>query len=78
MGLELLRHEIALGNPELLLLGIAREANDLHAVEERRRDRLELVRRADEEDPRKVERQIEIVVAEARVLRGVEHLEHRA
>src|SRR5215211_2783799 len=78
MSLELLRYEIALGDAELLLLGVARETNDLHAVQERRRDRLELVPRADEEDPRKVEGQVEIVVAEARVLRGVEYLEHGA
>src|SRR3712207_2628335 len=45
---------------------------------QRRRDRLELVRGADEEDLREVERQVEVVVAERRVLLRVEHLEHRA
>ena len=76
--LELLRDEVALGDAELLLLGVAREADDLHPVLERRRDRLELIGRADEEHLREIEGQVQIVVAEARVLRGVEHLEHRA
>ena len=42
------------------------------------RHRLELVRRADEEDVREVERQVQVVVAEGRVLLRVEHLQHRA
>ena len=78
MRLELLRHEIALRDPELLVLGVAREVDDVHPVEERAGDRLELVRGADEQDLREVEREVEVVVAEARVLLGVEHLEHRA
>ena len=76
--LELARHEVLARDHQLLLLGVAREADDVHAVEQRRRDRLELVRGADEEDARQVERQVEVVVAEVLVLRRVEHLEHRA
>ena len=33
--LELLRDEVALGDPELLVLGVAREVDDVHPVEER-------------------------------------------
>ena len=76
--LDLARHQVALGDLELLLLGVAGELDHLHAVAQRRRDRLELVRGGDEEDPREVERQVEVVVAEGGVLLGVEHLEHRA
>ena len=76
--LELLRDEVALRDPELLLLGVARERDHVHAVEQRPRDRVERVRGADEERLREVERQIEVVVAERRVLLRVEHLEHRA
>ena len=39
---------------------------------------VEVVGRADEHDLRQVERHVEVVVAERRVLLGVEHLEHRA
>ena len=78
VGLQLLRDEVALGDAELLFLGVARELDHVHPVEERRRNRVELVRGADEEHLREVERKVEIVVAEGRVLLGIEHLEHRA
>src|SRR6266516_7655332 len=76
--LELLRYEVLARDPELLVFGVAREVDHVHAVEQRRRDRLELVRRADEEHLREVERQIEVVIAEVLVLLRIEHLEHRA
>ena len=41
-------------------------------------NRVDRVRGADEQHLRQVERQVEVVVAERRVLLGVEHLEHRA
>jgi hypothetical protein len=78
VALDLARHEVAPRDLELLLGGVARQLDDLHAVAQRPRDRVELVRGADEEDVREVERQVHVVVAEGRVLLGVEHLEHRA
>ena len=63
---------------ELLLLGVARELDHVHAVEQRAGDRVEQVGGADEEHLREVERQVEVVVAEVRVLLRVEHLEQRA
>ena len=75
---ELLRQQVALRDPELLLLGVARELDHVHAVEQRARDRVERVRGADEQHLREVERQVEVVVAEGAVLLRVEHLEHRA
>ena len=78
MRLELLRHEIALADLELLVLGVARELDHVHPVDQRPRDRVELVGRAHEQDLREVERQVEVVVAEGRVLRRVEDLQHRA
>ena len=38
---DLLGDEVALGDPQLLVLGVTRQTDDLHAVEERRRDGLE-------------------------------------
>ena len=76
--LHLARDEVSDGDLTLLLVRVAGELDQLHAVEQRRRDRVDLVRRADEEDVREVERHVEVVVAEARVLLGVEHLQHRA
>ena len=76
--LELLRNEVLARDPELLLFRVAGELDDVHPVEQRSRNRLELVRGADEQHLREVERKVEIVVAERLVLLGVEHLEHRA
>jgi hypothetical protein len=45
---------VPLGDLELLLVRVARELQDLEAVFERRRDRLELVRGGDEEDLKKI------------------------
>ena len=76
--LHLARHQVALGDLQLLLLGVARELDHLHPVAQRRGDRVQLVGGGDEQDPRQVERQVQVVVAEGGVLLGVQHLEHRA
>ena len=75
--LTLFLHEISLGNLQLLELGVAGERDDLHAIAQRRRDRVERVGGADEEHLREVERQVEIVIAEVVVLLGIEHFEQR-
>ena len=62
---ELLRDEVAPGDLELLLLGVAGELDDLHAVAQRRRDRVEHVGGGDEHHLREVERHVEVVVQEA-------------
>ena len=69
--------EIAARDLELLLLRVAGELDDLHAVAQRPGYRVEHVRRADEHHPRQVVRHPEVVVAEGRVLLRVEHLEQR-
>ena len=61
----------------LLFLGVAGQLDDLHAVEQGRRDRVEHVRRGDEHDLREVESDVEVVVAEGRVLLGVEDFQKR-
>ena len=78
VALDLARDEVALGDLELLVLGVARDVDDLHPVQQRAGDAIEVVRGADEHDRREVERQVEVVIAERLVLLGVEHLEHRA
>ena len=66
-----------LGDGHLLLGDIARQANLLHAVEQRTGDRVQGVGGADEEHLRQVQPHIEIVIEEVDVLLGVEHLEQR-
>lgn len=60
-----------------LWLVVAREADDLHAVEQRPGDRVERVGRADEEHLGRVDGRVEVVVHEGAVLVGVEHLQQR-
>ena len=74
---ELARHQVALGDLQLLLLGVAGQLDDLHAVAQRPGNRVEHVGGADEHHLRQVERHGEVVVAERRVLLGVEHFEQR-
>ena len=74
---ELPREQEAAGDLELLLLGVAGELHDLHAVEERPRDVLDEVGGRDEQHLGEVERHAEVVVGEGVVLRRVEHLEQR-
>ena len=62
---------------DLLLLGVAGEFDDLHAVPQRLRNRIHPVRRRDEENLRKIERHVQIVIAERRVLLRVEHFHQR-
>ena len=73
--LELARHEIALGDLELLGRRVADEGELLHAVEQRIGNRHGAVRRRDEHHTGQIERHLEVVIDKGRVLRGIEHLE---
>ena len=66
VALDLARDQVAAGDLVLLLGRVAGELDHLHAVAQRRRNRLEDVRRRDEHHVREVERQVEVVVAERR------------
>jgi len=71
---DLLGHQVALGDLQLLLAGVARNLQHLHAVEQRGRDGFERVGRGNEYDGRQVEVDFEVVVGERVVLLGVEDL----
>ena len=72
-----LRDEVLASDADLLVCGVAAELDDLEAVAERCRERLEDVRHANEHDLGEIERQLEVVVGERLVLLGIEHLEQR-
>src|ERR1019366_1721610 len=74
---ELLRDEVPPGDRELLATRVAGDLEDLHAVAERRRDRVGDVRRRHEHDVREVVGDLEVMVGEGVVLLGVEDLEQR-
>ena len=75
--LDLLLDEELLCDLELLHVGVAREVDRLHAVLERRRDRVGDVGGGDEEHSREVVLDVQVVVHEGVVLLGVEDLEQR-
>ena len=68
---------MTLGDLHLLLLGVPGDPDDLHAITQRRADRLGDVRGRDEQDLREVVRDLEVVVAELPVLLRIEDLEQR-
>ena len=75
--LTLLRQDVTLCNLHLLRLGVSRNLDDLHAVAQRRRNGVELIRGGNEEHLRKIELHLEVVVLEGGVLLRVEHLKER-
>ena len=74
--LDLLRQQVAARDVALLILGVAGDADDLHAVQERRRN-VQAVRRAHEHHFGQIEIHLEVVVVEGAVLLRIEHLEQR-
>ena len=65
------------GDRHLLVQRVAGEVDDLHPVAQRRRDRVQHVRRGDEHHLREVVLDVQVVVDEGVVLLRVEHLEQR-
>ncbi len=70
------RDQVLARDLDLLVLGVAGNADDLHAVHQGRRD-IERVRRRNEHDIGEIVVDLEIVVVEGVVLLGVEHLQQR-
>ena len=76
VGLELLGHQVTQRDAELLVLGIARNADDLHAVQQGAGD-VQRVGGRHEHHLGQVEVHLEVVVVEGMVLFGIEHLQQR-
>ena len=75
MLVKLTGHQMSLGDLHLLLLRVPGDPDDLHAITQRRADRVGDIRRGDEQHLRKVIRDFEIVVAELPVLLRIKHFE---
>ena len=65
---------MATRNLDFLVLGVAGNADDLHAVEQRLRDP-QCVRRGDEHHVREVVIHLEVVIVEGPVLLRIQHFE---
>ena len=68
---------MALRDPHLLILYIARQLNHLHTVAQRRGHGVPGIRRGDKQHLRQVKGQVEVVVGEGVILLGVKDFEHR-
>ena len=75
MLLELPREEIFSGDQELVVLGVAGDVDDFHAVAQGGGNRVHDVGGADEDDVREVKGDAEVMVGEGVVLLGVEHFQ---
>ncbi len=74
---HLARDQVAASDVQLLLLAVALEFDDLHAIAQRLGDRVEHVRGRDEKNLRQVKGYVEIVIAECRVLLRIERFQQR-
>ena len=77
VALRSLRQEVSASDLDFLFGCVPRELDHLEAVAERCGERLESVRRAEEEHLREVERNLEVVIGERVVLLRVQDLEER-
>ncbi len=75
--LALLLHQVLLGDLELFMLGVALQAQDFHAVLQRRRDGVQYVCGRDEQHLREVVVDVEVVILEGRVLLRIENFKQR-
>ena len=74
--LGLLGYQILLGDVEILILGVARDANHLHPIQQWPGD-IHRVGGADKHHVRKIVVDLKIMVIERMILFGVEHFQHR-
>ncbi len=70
-------HQVALGDLDLLILGIAGQADDFHSIEKSGLNGVGDVGGGDEENPREIDIDPEVVVAKGVVLLRIEDLEQR-
>lgn len=73
--LQLTREQVVAGDDNLLVLGVTVQPDQFHTVEQCLRDGFEHVGRRQEHHVAQVEFDLQVVVAEGVVLRGVEHFE---
>mmetsp|Transcript_61570 Transcript_61570/g.178590 ORF Transcript_61570/g.178590 Transcript_61570/m.178590 type:complete len:310 (-) Transcript_61570:1226-2155(-) len=72
----LLWQQMGISDGDLLLNGVARQLDYLHAVQQRPIDQTRIIRRANKQRVADIERRVHIVVSERRVLLGVQNLQH--
>ena len=71
----LLGHKVLLGDGELLEFGVSGNRDHLHAILQRHRDALQVIRGGDEHDVGQIIVEVQIVVTEGVVLFGIQNFE---
>ncbi len=74
---ELAWQQETFGNLQLLFLNIAGKLNQLHAVQQSRRDRIGIIGRGNEHDLGKIVSQLQVVIRKGVVLLRVQHFKQR-
>src|SRR5439155_3694431 len=75
---QLARQQVTLSDFEFLALGVARQIDQLHPIEQRSGNSADVVRGRDEDDLRKIEGHVEVAIDKSVVLAWIEHLEQGA
>src|SRR5438876_9901368 len=75
MLFKLARHKISFRNLQLLGFRVTGQFDDFEPVAQSGMDRLQPIRGRNEENARKIERQIKVMIGESIVLGGIEHFE---
>ena len=75
MFFQLLGNEMSLGDLHLFLVGVAAQLNDLHAIQQRARDRIRRVGRCNEHHAAEIHRDLQKMIPKAAVLLAVQHLQ---
>src|SRR5207248_2465396 len=75
---QLPRQKVTFSDLEFLALGVARQIDQLHSIEQWSWNPADVVRGRDEDDLREIEWHVEIAIDKSVVLARIEHLEQRA
>ena len=70
-------NQVAVRNVDFLFAGVAWQFDDLHAVAQRLRNRIHPVCRGDENHLGQIERNIQVVITERRILLRIKHCHQR-
>jgi len=77
IGFDLLRNQESAGDLDLFVFGVAREAQDFHAILQRLRNRVHDVGSCNEHHLRQIVLDVEVVVLESGVLLRIENFKKR-
>ena len=78
MFLNLVRQKMFPDDVQFFILRVSVDLNDLHAVQQRLRNRFNRIGRGNKHDAGEIEGRLQIVIPECEILLAVQHLQHGA